>query len=271
MDNKKRFNQIAKSIKEIKIQGARNIAKAALYAYTLVPSKSSIKKLISLRPTEPMLQKVLALIEKEPYEKILLHFDSAQEKINKGVLKIINNRDKIFTHCHSTNVVNSLIYAKKKKKKFEIYNTETRPLFQGRRTANELRKAGIKVTMFIDSAAAIALEKENRKDKTYANKIFLGADALLSDGIINKVGSGMISELAYHHKISVYIIADSWKFSNKKVPIENRSLNEIWNRAPKDIKLKNPAFEFVPKKYIAGIVTELGLMKYDEFVKKIKN
>jgi len=78
----------------------------------------SIKKLISLRPTEPMLQKVLALIEKEPYEKILLHFDSAQEKINKGVLKIINNRDKIFTHCHSTNVVNSLIYAKKKKKKF---------------------------------------------------------------------------------------------------------------------------------------------------------
>jgi translation initiation factor 2B subunit (eIF-2B alpha/beta/delta family) len=269
MDNKKRFNQIAKSIKEIKIQGARNIAKAALYAYTLVPNKSSIKKLISLRPTEPMLQKVLTLIEKEPYEKILLHFDSVQEKINKDVLKIINSEDRIFTHCHSTNVVNSLIYAKKKKKKFEIYNTETRPLFQGRKTANELRKAGIKVTMFIDSAAAIALEKENRKDKTYATKIFLGADALLSDGIINKVGSGMISELAYHHKIPVYIIADSWKFSNKKVPIENRSLNEIWNRAPKDIKLKNPAFEFVPKKYIAGIVTEFGLMKYDEFIRKI--
>ena len=53
----------------------------------------------------------------------------------------------------------------------------------------QLRKAGIKVTMFIDSAAAIALEKENRKDKIYANKIFLGADALLSEGIINKIGS----------------------------------------------------------------------------------
>ena len=118
MNNKKRFNQIAKSIKEIKIQGARNIAKAALYAYTLVPEKSSIKKLLSLRPTEPMLQKVLTLVEKKPYEEILSHFDSAQEKINKDVLKIINNSDRIFTHCHSTNVVNSLIYAKKKKKKF---------------------------------------------------------------------------------------------------------------------------------------------------------
>ena len=269
MNNKKRFNQIAKSIKEIKIQGARNIAKAALYAYSLVPEKSSIKKLLSLRPTEPMLQHVLMLIEKKPYKEILSHFDSAQNEINKYVLKLIKNKDKIFTHCHSTNVINSLIYAKKKGKKFEIYNTETRPLFQGRKTARDLKKAGIKVTMFIDSAAAIALEKENRKDKIYANKIFLGADALLPEGIINKVGSGMISELAYHNKIPIYIIADSWKFSKINVPIENRNLNEIWNRAPKNIKLKNPAFEFVPKKYISGIVTELGFMKYSDFIGKM--
>ena len=271
MNNKKRFNQIAKSIKEIKIQGARNIAKAALYAYSLVPEKSSIKKLFSLRPTEPMLQHVLTLVEKKPYKEILSHFDSAQDEINKSVLKIIKNKDKIFTHCHSTNVINSLIYAKKKGKKFEIYNTETRPLFQGRKTASELKKAGIKVTMFIDSASAIALEKENRKDKIYADKIFLGADALLSDGIINKVGSGMISELAYHNKIPVYIIADSWKFSKTKVPIENRNLNEVWNRAPKNVKLKNPAFEFVPKKYISGIVTEFSLMEYNDFIKKMKS
>jgi len=79
----------------------------------------------------------------------------------------------------------------------------------------------------------------------------------------------MISELAYIHKIPVYIIADSWKFTKKKVPIENRSLNEVWNRAPKDVKIKNPAFEFVPKKYISGIVTEFGLMKYDNFVKRM--
>ena len=31
---------------------------------------------------------------------------------------------------------------------------------------------------------------------------------------------------------------------------------------------KNPAFEFVEKKYISGIVTELGLMEYGEFVRK---
>ena len=60
----------------------------------------------------------------------------------------------------------------------------------------------------------------------------------------------MISQIAYMNKIPVYVIADSWKFTKNKVPIEQRKLNEIWDNAPKNIRLKNPAFEFVPKKYI---------------------
>ncbi len=271
MNNKKRFDKIAADIKKVNIQGARNIAKAALYAYSLIPTRASIKKLLSLRPTEPMLENVLNLAEKRSYHEILKHFDFSQLRINKNVLRLIKNQDIIFTHCHSTNVVNALIYAKKKGKHFQVYNTETRPLFQGRRTASELKKAGIKVTMFVDSAAAIAIEKENRKDKVHADKIFLGADALLSSGIINKIGSGLISELAHFHKVPVYIIADSWKFTKKKIPIENRSLNEIWNSAPKNIRIKNPAFEFVPKKYLTGIVSELGVLSYDKFVKRMKS
>ncbi len=271
MNNKIIFDKIARDIKSVKIQGARNIAKAALYAYSLIPTKASVRKLLSLRPTEPMLEKVLNLIKKEPPQKILKHFDLSQGRINQSVLKLVKNGDVIFTHCHSTNVTNALIYAKKKGKKFQVYNTETRPLFQGRKTARELGRAGIKVTMFVDSASAIAIEKENKKDKIYAKKIFLGADALLHNGIINKVGSGLVSELAHGHKIPVYIIADSWKYSDKKIPIENRGLNEVWNRAPKDIRLKNPAFEFVSKKYITGIVTEFGLMKYEKFVRNRKN
>lgn len=123
--------------------------------------------------------------------------------------------------------------------------------------------------MFVDSALSIALEKENRKDKFYVNKIFIGSDALLKNGIINKIGSDLIAEISRIHKIPFYVVADSWKFTKKKVPIEERKLNEVWNHAPRKIKIENPAFEFVNKKYITGIVTELGLMKYGDFVKKM--
>jgi len=268
MNKKKRFDKIAKDIKSIKIQGARNVAKKALYAYSLIPTKKSKKLLFSLRPTEPMLHRVINKMEKESYKEILKHFDFAQQKINKNILKIIKNNDIIFTHCHSTNVVNALIYAKKKKKKFEVYNTETRPLFQGRKTARELRKARIKTTMFVDSAMGVALSKRQGTKKV--KKIFLGADALTKKGIINKIGSEVITRLAKEEKIPVYIIADSWKFSRARIPREQRKLNEIWDSAPKNIKIKNPAFEFVRKKYITGIVSELGVMKYGEFVRKVK-
>lgn len=249
------FNKILKDIKNVKIQGARNIAEKALYAYSLIPTKNSKQKLLSSRPTEPMMKKVLDLAEKNKnYSEIAKHFDEAQEKINKKVLKLIKNNDVIFTHCHSTNVINALIYAKENKKKFEVYNTETRPLFQGRKTARELRRAGIKVTMFVDSAIGVALSKEQRTKKV--DKVFLGADALLKKGIINKIGSETIARIAKQEKIPVYIVADSWKFTKQKVPREQRKLNEVWNNAPKNIKIKNPAFEFVKKKYITKIISE---------------
>ncbi|MCK5624634.1 hypothetical protein KAI04_02230 [Candidatus Pacearchaeota archaeon] len=267
MQKEKRFNQIVKDIKSVKIQGARNIAKKALYAYSLIPTKESKKKLLLSRPTEPMMENVLNLAEKKPYNEIEKHFDEAQDKINKEVLKLVKSKDVLFTHCHSTNVANALIYAKKKGKNFEVYNTETRPLFQGRETARELRKAGIKVTMFIDSALGVALSKEQGTKK--ANKIFLGADALLRKGVINKIGSEIIAQVAKNNKIPVYIVADSWKFTKKKVPREQRKLAEVWDTAPKNIKVKNPAFEFVPKKYIKEIISELGTLRYKEFLRKV--
>lgn len=265
-----KFNKIARDIKEIKIQGARNIARKALYAYSLIPTKASRKKLLSLRPTEPMLFNVIHRMEKESYKEILQHFDSAQEKINTYVLRIMKGNEIIFTHCHSTNVVGSLLYAKKKKKKFRVYVTETRPLFQGRKTARELRKEKIRVTMFIDSALGVALSKEQGTKK--ATKVFLGADALLDKGIINKIGSEVIAQIAQNQKIPVYIIADSWKYSPKTVKLEERNFHEVWNKISKNskIKIRNPAFEFVPKKYIKAIISELGILSYSAFLKKVK-
>ena len=261
------FAEICKRIKEVKIQGARNVAKSALEAYSLNPTESAKKKLISLRPTEPMLVNVLNLAEKEPKDRILKHFDDAQGKINQFVLKIINNNSIIFTHCHSTNVVNALIYAKKHGKRFEVYNTETRPLFQGRKTAKALAKAGIKVTMVVDSAVGQLFEDKSKK----INAMFIGADALLNNGdAINKIGSNMFAELAYDNEIPVYVIADSWKFSKRTVKIEERGHKEIWKNAPKHIKISNPAFETVKAKYINAIVSELGRLSPRQFVKKVR-
>lgn len=269
--SKKRLNQIYQDIKSIKIQGATNIAKAALEAYSISPNTKTIQKLKSLRPTEPMLFNTLnKLAKKNSRESILNHFSEAQGKININVNKVIKNKEIIFTHCHSTNVINSLIYSKKQKKNFEIYNTETRPLFQGRKTARDLSSKKIKVTNFVDSAISIALEGKQGNKKV--SKVFLGSDAILKNGdVINKVGSNLISEIAKLNKIPVYIIADSWKFTDKNIELEQRGYSEVWDNAPKNVKIKNPSFEKIPNKNISYIISEFGILKPKEFVKKAKS
>jgi len=268
LKKKKRFNRICKDIKQIKIQGATNIAKKALEAYYLFPSKKTKKKLLLLRPTEPLLLNVLERAEKQDQKDIIKHFEFAQEKINKNVFKIFKSSEVIFTHCHSTNVVKSLIYTKKNKKKFQVYNTETRPLYQGRKTSKELSNSRIKVTQFVDSAAKIALIKKQSTKKV--SKVFFGADALLKNGAINKVGSGMFAQIAYDNKIPVYIVADSWKYSPKNIKLEERNFYEVWKKLSKKshVEIKNPAFELIPKKYIKAVISELGILSYDEFIAK---
>ena len=264
-----RFDKICKDIKEVRIQGARNIARAALQAYSIKHTLKSKKILLGLRPTEPMLVNVLDLADKYPEKNLLKHFDEAQDKINKSVFKIIKNNSRIFTHCHSTNVINALVYAKKHGKHFEVFNTETRPLFQGHKTAKELAKSGIKVTMVADNAAGDILEKGGTIKK--ADLMLIGADALLNSGdIINKIGSNMFAEIAHYNKIPVYVIADSWKFSKRNVKIEERAHEEIWKYAPKHIKIQNPSFETVKSRYITAIVSELGILKPKDFAKKAR-
>jgi translation initiation factor 2B subunit (eIF-2B alpha/beta/delta family) len=266
-DKKTKFNKILKDIKSVKIQGARNVALAGFKAYKLNPSISSKNKILKLRPTEPMLANILKKADKITYFELKNKLNKNQEIINKQVYKIIKNNYVVFTHCHSSNVINSLIYTRKKNKFFEVYNTETRPLYQGRKTAGELKKSKIKVTMFIDSAISIALT--NSQGTRDVDLILLGADAILKKGIINKVGSNVIAHLAKVNKIPLYIVADSLKYSNKKTEIEQRHYNEVWD-TQKNIKIKNPAFEFVDKKYITGIISELGNLSYNEFLRKIK-
>lgn len=262
MNKQQSFNKICRDIKSIKIQGAANIAKKAFFAYKLIPTKASKKKLLDLRPTEPMLSNILKIANKLSYKSLLKKLDENQKKINQNISSLIKNKSIIFTHCHSSTIIKALIYSHKKGRKFEVFNTETRPLFQGRKTSEELRKAGIKTTMFVDSGAEQAIKN--------SGLVLLGADAITKKGVINKIGSGMFAEIAKIHNIPMFIVSDSLKYSPIVIKIEQRSKKEVWNTKNKKIKIQNPAFEFIEKDKITRIISELGILKYNDFLKKVR-
>jgi ribose 1,5-bisphosphate isomerase len=293
-----RFDKTLSDLKSLKIQGAEAVARESVKALDLVMhnskairSRDLIKeinsakdKLIATRPTEPCMRNALMhiilglsplediiTITKKVDEKVNLaleHFRNAESQIKRFGSEKIKNGTVVFTHCHSSTVINILIEAKKAGKRFEVHNTETRPLFQGRKTATELSSAGIKVEHYVDSAARLAIKK--------ADICFFGADAIQSDGsIINKIGTELFCEIANRYEIPIYFCTDSWKFDPKSIygidePIENRNAEEVWNNAPKRVRINNPAFEKVDPNKPTGIISEFGIYRPEVFVEEVK-
>ncbi len=271
-----KFNEIVKAIKQVKIQGAENIAKAAVKALLLRNDSKAIHTLLSLRPTEPCLRNSIKYVLvrqkqtslKNAVNEVIKHFDNADKAIAEYGARLIKNKYVVFTHCHSQTVVNALIKAKQQGKKFEVWQTETRPLMQGRITAKQLAKAGIKVTHIVDSAARLAIEK--------ADIVLFGCDAITMKHVYNKIGSYMFALIAEHYGVPIYILTNSWKFDVKSLstgetPIEYRSSSEVWKNKPKQVTIINPAFEKIPLKYITGFVTEFGILTHTDLIRRIKN
>ena len=232
------FNKICKDIKEVKIQGATNIARAGIKALKLKSDRKSIKKLLSLRPTEPCLYNAIQYAKKHDTKKAMQYLNKADKIITTYGTKLIKRNDIIYTHCHSGTVLK--ILAASKNKNITVYNTETRPLYQGRITSKELAKLKIKNIHLIDSAMRLAIKK--------ADIILLGTDAITKTKIYNKIGSELIAETAKRYKTPIYICTNSWKFdkrsiTKKETPLEKRNPKEIWKNPPKNIQIYNPAFE----------------------------
>ena len=264
--NEKRFNQIARDIKSVKIQGATNVAKAGIKAFLLNPNPEHAKKIINLRPTEPFLQNAIysLLNSKNPEKTARKYFDYAEKshkKIAKYGSSLIKNGMNIFTHCHSSTVLDILKYAKKQGKKFTVYNTETEPLMQGRQTAKELAKIGIPVIYAPDLAAEDSLKK--------CHLFLFGADAYLRNKIVNKTGTNMLCEIAYLHNIPRYSCGISLRYT-KKVKIEMRPAKEVWDNRNNKIIIFNPAFSVLKSKYITGVISEFGILPYKKFIKLAK-
>lgn len=275
----KNIGQVIQKIKQLKIQGATNIAKESVLAlskwstkekWTLLQLKEYANKLTTARVTEPLTRNCLNwfLLKAKnhqnqslsyPAQEIINYLNNTKEKIVEAGVPLIKNKMTILTHCHSSTVEAILAKAKKNKVKFKLYLTETRPKYQGHITAEELVKLGIDATLITDSEASFLVSKE---DQVELNLIIVGADAINKDGsALNKVGSYGISLSAKTANIPFYVTATVLKYTFKEIQIEKRSAEEVWKDKPEKLKIFNPAFDKIPESHITSYITEFGLIK----------
>jgi methylthioribose-1-phosphate isomerase len=195
--------------------------------------------------------------------------------IGKAGAALIGEGQGVLTHCNAGGLATAdygtalavMFAAAEQGRRFQVFADETRPLLQGARlTAWELTQRGIDVTLICDNMAAQVM-KEGK-----VQLAVVGADRIAANGdTANKIGTYGVALLAHAHGIPFYVAAPSSTFDlslpdGLQIPIEQRDTREVTHgfgrqTAPDGIKVYNPAFDVTPARYIAGIITERGLIQ----------
>ncbi len=268
------------AIKEMVVRGAPAIGAAAVYGMVL--GKENISKTAEiLRKTRPTAHDLFYAIE-YMVDKIKNNEDALNaangyvediidrcRRIGKTGEKIIKNDMRILTHCNA-GALATVDYgtalapfriANRKGKKIFVYVDETRPRLQGLLTDWELKEEKIPHVVIADNAAGYFMKNGD------VDMVITGADRIAKNGdFANKIGTYEKAVIANENNIPFYVAAPISTFDKKikdgsQIKIEERERKELTKInentiMPEWTKVRNPAFDVTPSKYVTGYITE---------------
>jgi len=303
-------NQMAEAIKNLRVRGAPLLGAAAAFALALTAYHSkatsneallselenAAKTIKSTRPTavnlfwaaDRILSKARGFSGKadalkafvvQEAQRIADEDAEANHAIGKNGAELIKDGDVVLTHCNAGELatveygtaLGVIRAAWQQGKKITVIATETRPLLQGARlTAYELKRDGIPVTLITDNMVGYVMQKG------LVNRVVVGADRIVQDAVVNKIGTFTVAVLAKEHGVPFYVAAPKSTFDLKRkatdVIIEERNPAEVTHIggqqiAASGVSVLNPAFDITPLKYVSAIICESGVYRKKDFAK----
>lgn len=289
----------ARAIKDMTVRGAGAIGAAAGFAMAQAFQESRDKEYIdnarkTIEGTRPTAQNLFYAVERvcnssdpaEEAQSIAKEDEEACKKIGEFGNALIKNGMHILTHCNAGwlafvdygSALSPVYAAHRSGKSIFVFADETRPRGQGARlTAWELRNENVPHAIIPDNAAAYYMGKGE------IDMVIVGADRISVDGCVaNKIGTLEKAICAKYFGIPFYVAAPlatiDMKIIGSDIPIEERSENEVLFQSGTDengivrnirvaspgSRAKNPAFDVTPPEFIAGIITEKGVVKPSE-------
>jgi len=304
----KTVEQMAEAIKTLRIRGAPLLGAAAGFALALTAYHSTAKNKkiflsefdeagVTIKNTRPTAVNLFWAIDRvlfkarcfsgnidglknfvvQEAQRIADEDAEANLAIGRNGADLIHDGDKVLTHCNAGELatveygtaLGVIRAAWNQGKKIEVIATETRPLLQGARlTAYELKRDGIPVTLITDNMVGYVMQKR------LVNEVIVGADRIVQDAVVNKIGTFTVAVIAKEHGVPFYVAAPTSTFdltrSSTDVIIEERSPTEVTHIgsqqiAAQDVGVLNPAFDITPLRYVSAIICETRIYGKTDF------
>ncbi len=269
------FRTLKRKIKNIEIQGAKEIAIASLKFFKEYCRKHGFdkrfekyaEKLESIRPTAVVLHNCLEILRKEKsleaIDGLLERLKNSGEKIAKYGSKSIPEGSVIMTYCHSSEVLGVIKKAWDEGRVEKVYAPETRPKYQGIKTAKELAKYGIPTVLITDNARGFFIKE--------CDLVLVGSDAMRKEGNVNKIGTFTLALIAKYFRKPFFVVGNLLKLDfRKSLIIEERHPSEIAKLRVRNLTIRNPAFDVTPWKFVSKVVTDVGVLPPKKILRILK-
>ncbi|MEW5937535.1 MAG: S-methyl-5-thioribose-1-phosphate isomerase [Candidatus Thermoplasmatota archaeon] len=282
--------EAARAIEEMVVRGAPAIGAAAAYALALAPPdglKEAAERLRRTRPTARDLfravEQVSGMVEQgmpalEAAERYVEGVVDACRRIGEHGISLIRDGARVLTHCNAGALATvefgtalaPIVLAHRHGKRVFVFVDETRPRLQGAGlTSWELMREGVEHAIIADNAAGYFMSKGE------VDIVVVGADRIARNGdVANKIGTYEKAVIAKENAIPFYVAAPLTTFdlstrSGTEIQIEERAEEEVLccmgrRAAPAGARARNPAFDITPARYIAGYITENGVLSAEE-------
>ena len=180
--------------------------------------------------------------------------ETAKHDAATNAVDLLSDGTTVLTHDYSSTVVEAIELAAQEGNHIEVYITEARPRFLGRKTARTLASIDrVDATLIVDSAAGHYLDE--------CDRVILGMSSIVDETLYNRVGTFPIAATAAELAVPVSAVGASEKLIEDGFVFENefRSATEVMREPAEGFAVGNPAYDATPTHLLDNVVTDEGV------------
>ena len=189
----------------------------------------------------------------EAIDRVVARVESAKRLAAEHTLEVLEDGTTLLTHDYSSTVIEALELATDEGRTFEVYVTEARPRYIGRKTARTLAEMdGVDVTLLTDSAGGHYLEA--------CDRVVVGMTSIVGETLYNRVGTFSLAAAANELDVPVTVVGSASKIIADGFVFENdyRPGSEVMPEPAEGFDVLNPAYDATPIALLESVITDEG-------------
>jgi len=189
----------------------------------------------------------------EAIEAVVETVESGKREAAAEAAAFFEDGQTLLTHDYSSTMLEAIESATQDGKLLEVYVSEARPRYLGRKAARHLSAMDRAETHLVTDAAAGYVMDE-------CDAVVVGMDCIVGDVLYNRVGTFPIAATAARCSVPVYVVGSAAKIIDDGFKFENefRSPSEVMREPAEGFGVENPAYDATPMDLVTGVITDDG-------------